>query len=87
MNYVILTILLAAGIFDIFLSVTARTTISQAYQKLFRTWIDIGIFAAGLAGLCVWHYYQPELDFTLAVVMAGVWGHIVFPNKERYKYL
>ncbi|HDY66666.1 MAG TPA: hypothetical protein ENH85_02620 [Candidatus Scalindua sp.] len=84
MNYIILVILLIIGVFDMFLSFTKQRTISQAYQMIFPTFIDIIIFTAGLVGICVWHYFKPELDFSLAVVMAGFFGHITFPNKERY---
>jgi len=85
MNYIILAILLIIGGYDLYLAIRDRTTLSQAYQKLFPTWIDIIFFTAGLIGLCYWKDKMPELDFRLMVVMAGFWGHITFPNKERYK--
>lgn len=84
MNYIILVILLIIGGLDVFLSATGQRTISQAYQMIFPTFIDIIIFTTGLVALCVWHHFRPELDFSLAVVMAGFWGHVTFPNKERY---
>lgn len=84
MNYIIVTILLIIGAIDVLLVFTRQRTISQAIQKLFPTWVDMIIFVVGLVGLCVLHYYRLELDFTLSVIMAGFWGHIWFPNQERY---
>ena len=84
MNYCVLSVLVGLGLWDIYLSAKDKPTLSQMYQKLLPTWADLIVFACGLTGLCFWKYYWPELDFTLAVVMAGFFGHVTFPNKERY---
>jgi hypothetical protein len=84
MNYIVLTILLIIGAIDAFLALTHQRTMSQALQMLFPTAIDIGIFVAGLVVICLWKWIQPELDFSIAVVISGFWGHIWFPNQERY---
>jgi len=84
MNYIILVISLFFLTTTIILAILGRETLSQRYQKWLPTWADMIIFGVGLVGLCFWKHYMPELDFALAVVMAGFWGHVTFPNKERY---
>lgn len=85
MNYIILTVLIIIGTIDVFLACTHQRTISQALQMLFPTWVDVCIFVAGLVILSVWKWLTPELDFSIAVWIAGFWGHIWFPNQERYE--
>ena len=85
MNYVVLVILLAVGIYNLSLSIRKMPTISQMYQKIFPTWFDIMVFVIGETGICIWKHYCPELDSSLMVWMAGFFGHVTFPNKERYK--
>lgn len=79
MNYVILAGLIATGVYDVILSVKDKETLSQQYQKLFPTWIDIIILAANLTLLC----FLP-IHPALKIWMAGISGHICWPNKERF---
>jgi len=85
MNYLVALILIIIGLIDAFLAWTHQRTISQALQMLFPTSIDIGICVAGWFALCLWKYFVPELDFTNGVIIAGFWGHIWWPNQERYE--
>ena len=83
MNYIIAGVLIVIGLIDVFLSVTKQRTISQALQMLFPTPIDIAICVAGWVLLLVWNYITP-IDKTNLVIISGFWGHIWWPNKERY---
>lgn len=80
MNYVILTILVLIGIYDIWLAFTDKPTLSQQYQKLLPTWVDIIVLAILLVGLCFLTAIHPAIRIWLAAIC----GHIIFPNKERY---
>jgi len=80
MNYVILTVLALVTIYNIFLSMNKRATLSQRYQKLLPTWADMIILGAILTGLC----FLPMIHPALRIWIAGICGHICWPNKERY---
>jgi len=84
MNYIVLIGVVGLGVWTAVLAIKKKPTLSQRYQKLFPTWLDIIIFSIGLAGICFWKYMMPELNTALAIVMAGFWGHVTFPNKERF---
>lgn len=79
MNYVILAMLIVVGGFNIGLSLEGHPTISQRYQKLFPTWLDMIILALVLIVLC----FLP-IHPALKVWIASLCGHICWPNKERY---
>ncbi len=85
MNYVILAIGIVILIYDGILASKDRTTISQRCQEFFPTIVDWFVGVGGWIGLCIIKHYFPEFDFALAVFIAGFWGHIWIPNKERYK--
>jgi len=82
MNWVILGILTCVGAYDIYLSVKDHPTLSQQYQKIFATWIDMIILAVILTALC---FLEP-IHIALRIWIAGICGHICWPNKERYKH-
>lgn len=84
MNYIIVVICVVILIYDGYLAVKDHTTISQWCQKLFPPAVDWGIGVAGWVLLCFIKKWFPEFDFTLAVFIAGFWGHIWIANKERY---
>ena len=84
MNWIILIALLGLLAYDLKLERSDKDTLSQAYQRLFPRWKDMIIGGAGLFVLCLWKYYIPELHDALFGVMAYVWGHVTFANKERY---
>ena len=81
MNYVILALLIGVEIFDIYLSLKDQPTISQEYQKLLPTWQDIIVLAMALTSLCFLEAVHPALR----IWIAGILGHVFWPNKERYK--
>lgn len=85
MNYVILAIGIIILAFDGYLAAKDRKTISQWCQELLPTWADWIVGVAGWIGLCVIKHYWPEFDAALMVFLAGFWGHIWLPNRERYK--
>lgn len=81
MNYVLLIILIATGVYDLYLVFKKHPTLSQQYQKLFPTWVDMIVFGVLLYSLltcCMW------VDWRLKVTIMGIIGHICWPNKERY---
>ena len=80
MNWIILGILICVGIYDIYLSIVDHPTLSQQYQKLLPTWKDMIILAIVLTALC----YLESIHPALRIWIAGISGHIVWPNKERY---
>lgn len=84
MNYIVLSISLVLLGITIYLSIRGRDTLSQRYQKLFPTWFDMIVFGVGLIGMCFWKHYYPQLHNGLVVFLCGFWGHITFPNKERF---
>ena len=83
-NYVILAGLVAVGIYELKLIKDKKPTISQQYQKLFGSLVDMVIFVVGLVGICLVNWYLFKIDLTLAVVIAGFWGHVTFANKETH---
>lgn len=81
MNYIILTLLIIVGIYDVYLFVVKRPTVSQQYQKFFPTWKDLIFLAIILTSLCFLSSVHPALR----IWIAGIAGHICWPNKERYE--
>lgn len=81
MNYIILILLIIIGLYDLYLVVRKHPTLSQRYQRLLPTWADMIVF-----GLMMWTLlaHHPWMDWRLKVVMAGIIGHIVWSNRERY---
>ena len=81
MNYVVIALLVVVGIYDIYLAVKKHPTISQQYQALFPTWMDMIICGLVMYTLIAHH---PWLDWRLKVLIAGIIGHVVWSNSERY---
>ncbi len=81
MNYIVLILLIATGIYDLYLVVKKHPTLSQQYQRLLPTWVDMIIFGIVLYSLLTGHMW---MDWRLKVAIMGIIGHVVWPNKERY---
>lgn len=81
MNYIVLILLIATGIYDLYLVIKKHSTLSQQYQKLLPGWADIIIFNAVLYLLITG---LPWMDWRLKVAIAGIIGHVVWANRERY---
>lgn len=85
MNYIVLAICLILLGITTYLELKGKPTLSQQYQKIFPTWLDVIFFAIGILGLTIWRHYCSELHIALYGYMCGFWGHVTFPNKERYE--
>lgn len=72
--------LFVVGGYDLYLELTGRRTISEAYQALLPTWADILILLAVLPGI----HFLPVYPF-FKIVLAALAGHIFFPNKETWR--
>lgn len=81
MNYVILILLIAIAIYNIYLSLTKQNTLSQQYQRLFPAWLDVIILVGILTGLC----FLSTVHIALRIWIAGICGHVCWSNKERYE--
>ncbi len=84
-NYLIAAIGVGILIYDGILAHKDKMTISQRVQTLAPPAIDWAIGVGGWILLCFVKKWYPELDFTLAVFLAGFWGHMWISNKERYE--
>jgi len=72
-HWIILTVLICIGVFDLYLYFTKQLTISQRIHRMFPRWIDYGIMI-GLLGLTWWLGGGPE---AFVPVMIGVIiGHL-----------
>ena len=85
MNYVIAAIGILVLLYDGWLISKGKLSISARCQAVAPPAVDWGIGIAGWVLLCVVKHYWQEFDFTIAVVLAGLWGHMWIANKERYK--
>ena len=81
MNYVLIVLLIAVGVYDIYLAIKKHPTLSQQYQKLFPTWLDL-IMLNVLLFILLTHFMW--IDWRLKVVMSMTLGHICWSNSERY---
>lgn len=82
MNYVLLIMLIATGVYDLYLVIKKHPTLSQQYQKLFPTWLDLCFMGLILYTLLAGF---PWMDYRIKTVIAMIVGHIFWPNKERYE--
>ena len=82
MNYVLIVLLVAIGLYDLYLVVKKHPTLSQQYQKLFPKWLDMIIFGITLYVLLTSFMW---VDWRLKVVIGMFAGHVLFPNKETYE--
>ena len=82
MNYIVLILLIAIGIYDLYLAAKKHPTLSQQYQRLLPGWADLIVFNVILYFLIVGF---PWMDWRLKVVIAGIVGHICWSNRERYE--
>ena len=79
----VIVVLVVVGIYDLQLYLTGKPTLSQMYQKLFPTWVDMMVFIACL--IVITSIPEPLLGVFPRVLMGGVSGHITWPNTETYK--
>ncbi len=79
-NYLALALLIVVCVYDIYLSIKKKETLSQQYQKLFTTYVDIVVLAGVLVALC----YLAVLNPALRIFIAGIASHVVWPNKETH---
>lgn len=86
MNYVILVLLIAVGVFDIYLVYRKVPTLSQRYQLLLPTWADMILLGLILSLLCfkIGPVDLTWIDARLRVWIAGMCGHVFWPNKETF---
>lgn len=72
-------IIVVIGLYDLVLILSYKPTISQAYQRLFPTWVDMIVLAALIVGVC----FLP-ISYILKVLLGAIAGHVCWPNKERW---
>ncbi len=82
MNYILIILLIAMGLYDLYLVRKKRSTLSQQYQKLFPTWVDLIIL-----GICLYFLLTgfAWVDPRIKIVVAMVLGHVCWSNRERYE--
>jgi len=81
MNYIVLILLIAMGVYDLYLVAKQHPTLSQQYQKLLPGWADLIVFNVALYFLITGFSW---MDWRLKVTIMGIVGHIVWANRERY---
>jgi len=81
LNLTVLAALIVIGVYDIWLCIQKRPTLSQRYQKLFPTFVDVAFLGIILVGLCFLWFIHPALR----IWVAGIAGHICWPNKETFE--
>ena len=80
-NDLALFIVLAVGLYDVWLIAAGKETISCRFQRLFPTWVDMILLVAVVIGI----YILPILCW-LKVLLGVVGGHVFWPNRERWHY-
>jgi len=73
-------VLLVAFMYDAFLILSGKPTISQWYHRLFATKVDLILYIACVIALLVL-----PLNAIPKVLLATVAGHVFWPNKELHK--
>jgi len=81
-DLIILSLLILVLGFDLWLELTGRTTISEYYQRLLPTRLDLVV----LVGVVIGIYFAP-IHIALKVVLSAIAGHLFWPNMERYRCL
>lgn len=79
LNGAAIFILAAVALYDLWLCGARLPTISQAYQELFPTRVDLAILATVTAGICLLPIWP-----ALRVVMGVAAGHVFWANRERH---
>jgi len=80
MSTAILVIVSLVLLFDLWLVYMRQPTISQRYQAMFPTYVDLVVMCL-LIPLIV----HVEVRDVVKVVLAVLAGHLFFPNKELWK--
>lgn len=80
LDLLLLFFVAVAFLYDAFLVEVGEPTISQSYQALFPTWVDILISLPVVAVIYFLHVHQG-----IKAILFYLAGHIFFPNKERFK--
>ena len=78
-DWILLSILVIVGGFDLWLVIMKRPTISHRYQAIFPTWIDLIILIGLVILIC-----KLSISSTIKILYGVIAGHIAWPNKERY---
>ena len=79
MNDVVTFITLVVLMYDLWLVLVGKPTISQEYQKLFPSYIDLLIAIPVVVSV-----YFISVNLVVKLVLIFLAGHVFFPNKERY---
>jgi len=80
LNELAIFLIAVVALYDIVLIMQYKPTISQAYQKLFPTWLDVIILIPVVVGIC----FLP-ISYVLRILLGVVAGHVFFPNKELWR--
>ena len=81
MNLFVLILLGEIVVIDLFLELTHRRTISEWYQALFPTWVDI----CNLTAFVIAIGYFLDVNCWIKLLLGTLAGHLFWPNKERHK--
>lgn len=84
-SIILFTVLIAIGIWDIYLAFTTKDTLSKKYQRLFPRAVDAIFFVLGIIAIGFLHKWFPTIDFSVWTITAAFWGHITFANTETYE--
>ena len=79
MSLIIASITAIVLLFDLWLVLKHKATISHRYQAWAPTYVDLVLL--GLLTPLICHV---SLHPTLKIILAILMGHVFFPNKERY---
>jgi len=71
--WIMLTVLICIGLFDLYLYFTKQKTISQRVHQLFPKWMDIVIMCLLLG--CIWWLFGGIKTFVL-VMIGVIIGHL-----------
>ena len=80
LNLAVVFTLAAIALYDLWLAGARLPTISEAYQALFSTKVDLAILVGVTVGICLLPIWP-----ALRVIMGVAAGHVFWANKERYQ--
>ena len=80
MNLILTFVLGVILLFDLWLALTKRKTISAWYQEQFPSWYDMVPML-----LIILLLSHVNIHNALRVVLAVITGHLFWPNIERYR--
>jgi len=71
--WIILSFLICVGIFDLYLIIKGKKTISQRYHKLFNKWVDAVLMITLLA--LIWWLFGGVENF-VKILLGIIGGHL-----------